>query len=56
MKTGLHGFQKISSGGDKVKREKLNLGEKVAVICEGGAETAIMEIYITGSDERLNYF
>ncbi len=26
-----------------MKREKLNLGEKVAVICEGGAETAIME-------------
>jgi len=25
----LHGFQKISSGGDKVKREKLNLGEYV---------------------------
>jgi hypothetical protein len=29
-----------------VKREKLNLGEKVAVICEGGAETAIMEMLI----------
>ena len=27
-----------------MKREKLNLGEKVAVICEGGAETAIMEM------------
>ena len=29
-----------------MKREKLNLGEKVAVICEGGAETAIMEILL----------
>jgi len=29
-----------------VKREKLNLGEKVTVICEGGAETAIMEILL----------
>jgi hypothetical protein len=29
-----------------VKREKLNLGEKVAVICEGGAETAIMEMLL----------
>ena len=29
-----------------MKREKLNLGEKVAVICEGGAETAIMEMLL----------
>ena len=29
-----------------MKREKLNLGEKVAVICEGGAETAIIEILL----------
>ena len=29
-----------------MKREKLNLGEKVAVICEGGTETAIMEILL----------
>ena len=33
---GLHGFQKISSGGDKVKREKLNLGEKVALLITCG--------------------
>ena len=29
-----------------MKREKLNLGKKVAVICEGGAETAIMEMLL----------
>ena len=29
-----------------MKREKLNLGEKVAFICEGGAETAIMEMLL----------
>ena len=29
-----------------MKRENVNLGEKVAVICEGGAETAIMEILL----------
>ena len=29
-----------------MKREKLNLGEKVAAICEGGAETAIMEMLL----------
>ena len=29
-----------------MKREKLSLGEKVAVICEGGAETAIMEMLL----------
>jgi len=33
-----------------VKREKLNLGEKVAVICEGGAETAIMEMLLVAED------
>ena len=29
-----------------MKRKKLILGEKVAVICEGGAETAIMELLL----------
>lgn len=29
-----------------MKRGKLNLGEKIAVICEGGAETAIMELLL----------
>ena len=29
-----------------MKREELCLGEKVAVICEGGAETAIMEMLL----------
>lgn len=29
-----------------MKREKRSLGEKVAVICEGGAETAIMEMLL----------
>lgn len=29
-----------------MKRENFNLGEKVAVICEGGAEAAIMEILL----------
>ena len=29
-----------------MKREKLSLGEKVAVICEGGAEAAIMEMLL----------
>ena len=28
------------------RNDKLNLGEKVAVICEGGAETAIMEMLL----------
>lgn len=29
-----------------MKRQKLSLGKKVAVICEGGAETAIMEMLL----------
>ena len=29
-----------------MKRERLSLGERVAVICEGGAETAIMEMLL----------
>ncbi len=43
-----------------MKREKINLGEKVAVICEGGAETAIMEMLLDAeklifSEEDLFY-
>lgn len=38
-----------------MKREKLNLGEKVAVICEGGAETAIMEILLEEGRYKCHY-
>ena len=44
-----------------MKRGKLSLGEKVAVICEGGAETAIMEMLLDAgrlifTEEDLFYY